>query len=107
MNLQLGAYYLRSIADSFEGRWEATLAGYNAGPARVKSWSTWAEFREPAEFVESIPFRETRNYVQIVPRNADLYRRIYANALTNPQTVVKPAVKTAAVTAPRSAKLTK
>lgn len=107
VNLQLGAYYLRSIADSFEGRWEATLAGYNAGPARVKSWLTWAEFREPAEFVESIPFRETRNYVQIVLRNADLYRRIYANALTNPQTVVKPAVKTAAVTAPRSAKLTK
>jgi soluble lytic murein transglycosylase len=107
VNLQLGAYYLRSIADSFEGRWEATLAGYNAGPARAKSWLTWAEFREPAEFVESIPFRETRNYVQIVLRNADLYRRIYANPQIPPQTVVNPSVKTAAATAPRLTKLTK
>ena len=87
VNLQLGAYYLRTIADNFSGLWEATLAGYNAGPARAKSWLTWAEFREPAEFVESIPFRETRYYVQIVLRNADLYRRIYANA--------PPAAKTA------------
>ncbi len=101
VNLQLGAYYLRSIADNFEGLWEETLAGYNAGPARVKSWLSWAEFREPAEFVESIPYRETRNYVQIVLRNADLYRRIYA---TTPPI---PVVKTAAVTPPRSAKLVK
>ena len=77
VNVELGAYYLRSIADSFDGRWEAALAGYNAGPNRVKAWLTWAEFREPAEFVETIPYRETRNYVQIVLRNADLYRRIY------------------------------
>jgi soluble lytic murein transglycosylase len=109
VNLQLGAYYLRSIADNFEGRWEAVLAGYNAGPARAKSWLTWAEFREPAEFVESIPFRETRNYVQIVLRNADLYRRIYSQIIPqiNPTAAAKTAVKTAAVTAPRSAKLTK
>ena len=38
----------------------------------------WNDFREPAEFVESIPFTETRNYVQIVIRNSDVYRRLYA-----------------------------
>jgi soluble lytic murein transglycosylase len=82
VNLELGAYYLRSIADTLDGRWEAALAAYNAGPARAKTWLTRADFREPAEFVESIPFRETRNYVQVVLRNADLYRRIYAPAKT-------------------------
>ena len=80
INVELGAYYLRTIADGFDGRWEVALAGYNAGPARAKTWLTWADFREPAEFVETIPFRETRNYVQIVLRNADLYRRIYGPA---------------------------
>ena len=78
VNLQLGAYYLRSIADQFDGRWEFALAGYNAGPNRVKQWLAWGDFREPAEFVETIPFSQTRNYVQIVLRNADLYRRIYS-----------------------------
>ncbi len=106
VNLLLGAYYLRSIADSFEGKWEATLAGYNAGPARAKSWLTWAEFREPAEFVESIPFRETRNYVQIVLRNADLYRRIYATPAATPEPI-KAAVKTVAATTPRVVKTVK
>jgi len=37
-------------------------------------------FREPAEWVETIPFTETRGYVQSVMRNADFYRRLYANA---------------------------
>lgn len=82
VNLELGAYYLHSIADKFDGRWEAALAAYNAGPARAKQWLARAEFHEPAEFVESIPFRETRNYVQIVLRNADLYRRIYGASKT-------------------------
>ena len=97
VNLQLGAYYLRSIADAFDGRWEVALAAYNAGPARARGWLTWAEFREPAEFVETIPFRETRNYVQIVLRNADMYRRIYASANAAPAKTAsaKAPVKTA------------
>jgi soluble lytic murein transglycosylase len=86
VNLELGAYYLRSIADQFDGHWEAALAGYNAGPNRVKQWLTWADFREPAEFVETIPYAQTRNYVQIVMRNAELYRRIYAPAAVSEKT---------------------
>ena len=34
-------------------------------------------YREPAEFVDSIPFTETRDYVEIVTRNADIYRKLY------------------------------
>jgi soluble lytic murein transglycosylase len=79
VNLQLGTFYLRTIVDNLGGRWEAALAAYNAGPSRAKAWSSWGEFREPAEFIETVPFAETRNYIQTVLRNADTYRRIYGN----------------------------
>ena len=44
---------------------------------RVHQWLTWSTYKEPAEFVENIPFNETRDYVQAVLRNADMYRTIY------------------------------
>jgi soluble lytic murein transglycosylase len=78
VNIQLGTFYLKSIVDNLGGRWEAALAAYNAGPSRAKAWSSWGEFREPAEFIETVPFSETRNYIQTVLRNADTYRRIYS-----------------------------
>ena len=81
VNLQLGTFYLKTIVDNLGGRWEAALAAYNAGPSRAKAWSSWGEFREPAEFIETVPFSETRNYIQTVLRNADTYRRIYANEI--------------------------
>ncbi len=77
VNLKLGAYYFRSLLDSLEGRVEATLASYNAGRSRAVAWLNWGDFREPSEFVETIPFTETRDYVQSVLRNADVYRRVY------------------------------
>ena len=80
-NLQLGTRYLRSLLDRWEGKWEQTLAAYNAGASRVQEWLSWASYREPAEFVESIPFTQTRDYVQSVLRNAAAYRRIYGTRL--------------------------
>ena len=77
VNLQLGTYYLKMVTTQLGGHQEAALAAYNAGMSRAKLWLTWGEFREPAEFIETIPFAETRSYVQIVLRNADLYRRTY------------------------------
>ncbi|MFN3326941.1 MAG: transglycosylase SLT domain-containing protein [Bryobacteraceae bacterium] len=79
-NLKIGTYYLRSRLDVFNGQWELALASYNAGKSRVDRWLTWADYREPAEFVETIPFTETRDYVQIVLRNADIYRRLYGDS---------------------------
>ena len=77
INLKLGTYYLRMMLNQLDGKWETTLAAYNAGKSRVDYWLTYAAFEEPAEFIESIPFTETRDYVQIVIRNADVYRRLY------------------------------
>jgi soluble lytic murein transglycosylase len=77
INLNMGTYYLRALLDSLDGRAEAALASYNAGKSRVVAWLSWAGYKEPAEFIESIPFTETRNYIQTVLRNADIYRRLY------------------------------
>ncbi|PWU04940.1 MAG: hypothetical protein C5B51_15880 [Terriglobia bacterium] len=76
-NLKIGTIVLRSMLDQNGGNLEQTLASYNAGPHRVAEWLTWRTYSEPAEFVESIPFTETREYVQAVLRNADIYRRLY------------------------------
>ena len=77
VNLKIGSSILRSMLDHNDGRLEQTLASYNAGPNHVAEWLTWNTYREPAEFVESIPFTETRDYVQAVLRNAEMYRRLY------------------------------
>jgi soluble lytic murein transglycosylase len=81
MNLRLGTQYLRVQLDNWGGNWLQTLAAYNAGPTHVREWLMSGTYREPAEFVESIPFNETREYVQAVLRNADLYRQIYSGKL--------------------------
>jgi soluble lytic murein transglycosylase len=76
-NIRLGTVYFRSLLDAVAGSTEAALASYNGGKTRVDDWLTWGAFSEPAEFVETIPFSETRTYVQAVLRNAWMYRRIY------------------------------
>lgn len=78
VNLNMGTYYFRKLVDSLEGHVEAALASYNAGLSRARIWLSWAEYREPAEYIETIPFSETRNYVATVLRNAEIYRRLYA-----------------------------
>jgi soluble lytic murein transglycosylase len=86
LNLRLGTMYLRAVYDQNAGQGEQTLASYNAGASRVRNWMTWAAYREPAEFSETIPFSETRSYVFAVQRNALIYRKLYtAGALAAPK----------------------
>ena len=75
-NIRLGTVYFAELRKQF-GSVEAALAAYNAGEDRVTSWTAGQNYRETAEFVDSIPFTETREYVQIVMRNAEIYRRLY------------------------------
>jgi soluble lytic murein transglycosylase len=76
-NLKIGTAVFRSMLDQNGGSPERTLAAYNAGPRHAAEWFSWNNYREPAEFVESIPFTETRDYVQAVIRNGEMYRRLY------------------------------
>ncbi len=99
VSLRLGTNYLRTQLDSWDGDWYRTLAAYNAGPGRVHQWLKDANFREPLEFIESIPFNETREYIQAVLRNADVYRELYAGK-PEPQLIasVKPSAPPQVIT---------
>jgi len=79
-NLQLGTRYFHELLEKFGGTVEYALAAYNAGTDRVDDWRASGNFRDTQEFVESIPFTETREYVQAIIRNASVYRRLYGGA---------------------------
>jgi soluble lytic murein transglycosylase len=76
VNLQLGTRYFRGMVDKF-GSFEYALAAYNAGSDRVDEWLSQGKYRDAQEFVESIPFTETREYVQAIMRNASVYKQLY------------------------------
>jgi len=76
INIELGTRYFRSLVEEFGG-FEYALAAYNAGDDRVKAWQSAGKYRDVQEFVESIPFTETREYVQAIMRNANVYRQLY------------------------------
>ncbi|MEZ5363774.1 MAG: transglycosylase SLT domain-containing protein [Bryobacterales bacterium] len=77
ISLRFGTFHLKEALEQFQNNLELTLAAYNAGPSRARTWLTWGDFHEPGEFVETIPFTETRGYVQSVLRNSEMYRKLY------------------------------
>ena len=76
MNIQLGTRYLRQMMDKFGGVQEYALAAYNAGDNRVTEWQAAGPYSGIDEFVESIPFTQTREYVEAILRNEETYRAI-------------------------------
>ncbi len=99
VNLRLGTYYLKILLKSFSGRWEDVLAAYNGGGSRVTKWRRFGTFEEQAEFIETIPFDETREYVQSVLRNASVYRRLYEGKLASVHSSNEPIAKRPVVAA--------
>ena len=75
-NIQLGMLYIAGLLRA-TGEPEYALAAFNAGEDRIAAWRAERTYEEIPELVESIPFTETREYVQIVLRNAEVYRMIY------------------------------
>jgi soluble lytic murein transglycosylase len=75
LNIELGTAYMRDQMDKFV-RLEYVAVAYNAGPGRVPQWRATLP-AEMDEFVEQIPFKETKLYVQGVIRNTAQYRRLY------------------------------
>ncbi|MFC3693862.1 lytic transglycosylase domain-containing protein [Chenggangzhangella methanolivorans] len=78
-NAQLGAAHLGELAEKYDGSYVMVFAAYNAGPARVLEWTQrYGDPRkaevDPVDWVERIPFAETRNYVQRVMENTQIYR---------------------------------
>lgn len=77
INLKLGTAYFRQLMDEFHGQPEYALAAYNAGDNRVQAWQANGPYASMAEFVESIPFTQTREYVEAIMRNREIYQRLY------------------------------
>lgn len=76
VNIQLGMLYISDLMRT-TGAPEYAAAAYNAGEERLAQWKAERAYDEIPEFVESIPITETREYVQIVLRNAAMYRLLY------------------------------
>ncbi len=82
-NITLGSYYLESLIEQFNGSYILAICSYNAGPGNTKKWID--KYGDPRQmenvddvldWMESIPFAETRNYVQRVMENLQVYRNI-------------------------------
>lgn len=76
INIELGTRYLKQMLDEFGGTPEYAFAAYNAGDNRVTAWRSDGTYDGMDEFVESIPFTQTRNYVQAIVRNEAIYREL-------------------------------
>jgi soluble lytic murein transglycosylase len=94
-NLQLGMVYIANLL-KLTGAPEYAAAAYNAGEDRIALWKSERNYEEIPELVESIPFTQTREYVQIVLRNAEVYRMIYGPSTANPATTAAAATITSA-----------
>ena len=80
-NIKIGSYYLASLLEEYEGSYPFALAAYNAGPKRVKYWKKINGNPQKGKidyvnWIELIKFKETRNYVQRVLENVNVYRYI-------------------------------
>ena len=78
-NIKLGSYYLAGLLEQYEGSYPFALAAYNAGPKRVKYWKKINGDPQKGkisyvDWVELIKFKETRNYVQRVLENVNVYK---------------------------------
>ena len=84
-NIELGMVYISNLVRQ-TGALEYAAAAYNAGEDRIAAWKGERNYEEIPELVESIPFTETREYVQVVLRNTELYRMIYGQPSVATQT---------------------
>lgn len=82
INIQLGMLYISNLT-RLTGGYEYAAAAYNAGEDRIALWKSERTYDEVPELVESIPFTQTREYVQIVLRNAEMYRAVYGDTPKN------------------------
>jgi len=86
VNIRLGTRYLRRLMKMFEDSVPLSAASYNAGPHRVRGWiKNFGSSLDLDEFIEHIPYLETRNYVKRVLHNYYVYKRLYAKKPKAPE----------------------
>ncbi|ANE48361.1 lytic transglycosylase [Paenibacillus swuensis] len=78
VNIEVGAWYIRSLYDQFDYNKIAVIAAYNAGPGNVKKWLKSGNWDGSLEQLDAVPFGETRHYVQRVVYYYNKYKKIYS-----------------------------
>jgi soluble lytic murein transglycosylase len=79
-NVRTGCAYLAGLMKDFGGHPELAMAAYHAGDFRVKDWVSKYTFHDPGMFLESIPIPATRTYVELVLRDAEIYRQLLSGS---------------------------
>ncbi len=79
-NVRTGCAYLAGLMKDFDGHPELAMAAYHAGDFRVKDWVSKYSFHDPGVFLESIPIPATRTYVELVLRDAVIYRQLLSGS---------------------------
>ena len=77
INIAFGAWYLKRLSTYYKGNVVLAIAAYNAGPEAVDRWIAQNPNMELDEFIENIPFEQTRTYVGKVMLNMEMYSRLY------------------------------
>ena len=80
VNIRLGVAYFKQLLDSMNGNPVFALAGYNAGPRNSRLWQNSSRVSDPAIWVETIPFTETRNYLKKILFNFVIYESIHSSS---------------------------
>ena len=75
-NLHAGIKFLENLVNRFDGEVHFALAAYNAGPGKVDEWQKRYPTQDPLLFIDTIPYRETREYVAFILRNYHWYRSL-------------------------------
>ena len=78
-NLSLGIFHLRQLLDKFDNQFIMAVASYNAPEDAVRNWVKDRFHNNPVEFIEDIPYKETRLYVKLVMRNLIFYQSLFSD----------------------------
>ncbi len=78
-NITIGCWYLKVLAEEFNGNTDLMLAAYNGGSGNVREWLKNKEYSSTGESLDKVPFRETDNYVKKVVNYRGIYKKLYEN----------------------------
>jgi soluble lytic murein transglycosylase len=92
-NTILGSHYLSRMIDNYDGSYIMAIASYNAGPGNVRKWvqrfgTPGDKLTDAVNWIEKIPFSETRNYVMRVIENLQIYRHLEQESGQTPQLLI-------------------
>lgn len=95
-NIQIGSEYLSRLIKGYDGSYVMAVAAYNAGPGNVRKWtSTLArhDAESMVDWIETIPFYETRNYVERVMENLEVYRALLTSGEHTPLAIKQDLIR--------------